>query len=153
VDISVAGPIYYKLSQSYHQAGIYERAEAAQRKSLDFCPHQSLYHLSLSDILAVQGKFGDARAACEKAVDLNPAQAGVYYNRLGNTLLRAGFHQQAVDVFLQALAAEPANPFYYIHAAECYQALGFKDKAEQCLRKAGARRERINSAPSSSALP
>jgi len=151
MDISAAGAIYYKLSESYRQAGQFDRAEAAQRQCLAVCPDRPLYHLHLGDILAVQGKCLEARKACEAAVRLNPAQAALYYNRLGKTLLRARLHEKALDLFLQALALEPDNPFYYLHAAECCQALGLDAEAGQYRRQADACRQGVKSGPSSSA--
>jgi protein O-GlcNAc transferase len=149
MDHLASGSIYYKLAQSYNQAEHYEMAEAAQRKCLAFCPDQPLYHLSLSDLMVRQRKFSDARAACEQAIELNPDHGSVYYNRLGNTLLRSGFQEQAVVIFLKAIALEPDNPFYCLHLAECYKVLGLNTEAEKYLRLSEACQKNIISAPSS----
>lgn len=136
MDPAAADRFYDRLARVYHEAGQDEQAEAAQRKSVAQCPEKAVYHLNLCEILVHRRKFSDARHACEQAIAISPAEGAVCYNRLGNTLLRAGCHREAMDIFLQALSLDAGNPRYYRHLAECARALGLDLEAETYLRLA-----------------
>lgn len=144
-----ADVVYYKLSDAYSRAGLEEKAETAQRKGLTFCQDNPLYYLNLSDILARQERYNEAHAVCEQAVHLNPANGAACFNRLGNTLLRAGFHEAALKAFLQAVAMDPENPFFYFYLAECCRALGRNEEADRYLEQSERYGKKINTAPAS----
>ncbi|MGZ3580734.1 MAG: tetratricopeptide repeat protein, partial [Syntrophales bacterium] len=51
-------------------------------------------------------------------------------------LARGKHHSHAVEAFKKAIAADPRNPFYYVHLADSYAALGLSDAAEETYRQA-----------------
>jgi len=136
IDPTEAGSFYNRLANIYLSTGHYERAEKAYRKCLEFRFNEPMYHCGLGDILVKLGKINDALEAYEKAVQFNSISGGAYYNRLGNTLARENYHLQAIDIFQKAIAVDSHNPFYYIHMAESYAALGLSDMAEKAYLKA-----------------
>jgi tetratricopeptide (TPR) repeat protein len=136
IDPSEAGPFYNKLANVYFNEGHDERAEITFRKCLESRFDDPMYHCGLGDVLVKLGKIDDAQGFYEKAVDLHRASAGVYYNRFGNTLARGNHYNQAIEAFKKAIAADPHNPFYYVHLADSYAALGLSDEAAQTYRKA-----------------
>jgi tetratricopeptide (TPR) repeat protein len=136
IDPSEAGSFYNRLAGAYFNAGHAEMAEKTFRKCLEFRFDEPMYHCGLGDVLVKQGKIDDAEGAYEKAAQLDHAFSSAYYNRFGNTLTRGNFYLQAIEAFKKAIAADPKNPFYYIHLAEAYTAIGLPDMAEKTYRKA-----------------
>jgi tetratricopeptide (TPR) repeat protein len=136
IDPLEAGSFYNRLASAYINAGHAEMAERTFRKCLEFRFDEPMYHCGLGDVLVKQGKIDDAEGAYEKAAQLDHASSSAYYNRFGNTLARGNFYLQAIEAFKKAIAADPENPFYYIHLAESYTAIGLPDMAEKMYRKA-----------------
>jgi pentatricopeptide repeat protein len=115
-----------------------ERALAAYEKCLSFRPEDPLYRCGKGDILLLLGRLAEAREAYDRAVSLNPGEAGAYLNRLGHSLVRHDRLADAADTFRRATEAEPPNPLYPLHLAECLLALGREEEAKEILRKTGA---------------
>jgi Flp pilus assembly protein TadD len=136
IDPSEAGAFYNRLANVYCNEGHDGRAEKVFRKCLEFRFDDPMYHCGLGDVLVKQGKIDDAQSVYEEAVDLHRTSAGAYYNRFGNTLARENHHGRAVAAFKKAIAADPRNPFYYVHLADSYAALGLADQAEKNYRQA-----------------
>ncbi|HUH65352.1 MAG TPA: tetratricopeptide repeat protein [Syntrophales bacterium] len=136
IDPSETGSFYNKLANSYLDAGHYGMAERAFRRCLEFRPDETMYMCSLGDILVKMGRIDEAVDMYERATDTGRVQAGAYSNRLGNTLARENHHRAAIEAFEKAIAADPRNPFYYIHLADSYKAIGLTDRAEETLRRA-----------------
>ncbi|MBN1665033.1 MAG: tetratricopeptide repeat protein [Deltaproteobacteria bacterium] len=150
MDESTADSVFNKLSHVYSGTGNDEKAEGAQRKALDLRPDKPIYYMDLADILVKRMKFAEARDCCRQAVCLKPEDAPLFHNRLGNSLFRLGFHEEAVGVFLQAIALEPHNPFYYLSLAECFKRSGRHDEAAACLMRAQDCRDDVKCGPFSS---
>ena len=71
----------------------------------------------LGNTLAKTGKVADASAAYDKAVSLQPANAGTYYANEAAVLFNA--HQPALEAANKAIAADPNKPApYYVKAQE-----------------------------------
>ncbi|MGO9136412.1 MAG: tetratricopeptide repeat protein [Syntrophales bacterium] len=136
IDPSEAGNFYNRLANVYCNEGHDEKAESAFRKCIEFGFDNPMYHCGLGDVLVKRGKIDDAQRVYEEVVDLHRASAGAYYNRFGNTLARGKHHGQAIEAFKKAIAADPRNPFYYVHLADSYAALGLSDAAEETYRQA-----------------
>jgi tetratricopeptide (TPR) repeat protein len=117
-DGGAAGSYYSRLADGLLRAGAGERAERVFRRCLECSREEPLYHLNLGDCLVSRGKFEEAEAQYEKAVAMNPASAGVYYNRMGNAFTRACRHLRAAECFRKATAADPGNAFYRVRLEE-----------------------------------
>ncbi|MEN6321749.1 MAG: tetratricopeptide repeat protein [Syntrophaceae bacterium] len=136
IDPSETGVFYSRLAHVYVSAGHAIRAEKVYRKCLEFQFNEPLYHCGLGDILIKQGKVNDALDEYKKAVQMNSASGGAYYNRLGNALAREHYYLQAIEAFKKAITVDPHNPFYYVHLADSYTALGLSDLSEETYVKA-----------------
>ncbi|MBN2223876.1 MAG: tetratricopeptide repeat protein [Deltaproteobacteria bacterium] len=136
IEPSDAHRFYSALGSTLSRAGEYDRAEKALRRSLESRPDQAFVHCSLGDVCIRQRKPDKARAAYEEAVRLDPASAGDYYNRLGNSLARENHHALAVEAFEKAVAADPRNPFYYLNLVKSCEAQGRHDDARAAYEKA-----------------
>ena len=75
-------------------------------------------------------------AASMKRPSIFIALPGTCYNQFGNTLARRNHHDRAIEAFKKAIIADPSNPFYYVHLADSYAALGLSDQAEKTYHQA-----------------
>lgn len=123
-----------RMAYVYFEAGHLERAEKAFRRCIAVSD-EAMYHCGLGDVLVSQGRISEAEHSYERAIELDRLSSAVYYNRLGNTLVRARQHFSAIEVFKKAIAADPLNPFYYLRLAESYEAVGLSDLAEKTYRE------------------
>jgi len=74
---------------------------------------------ALGSALDEAGDRAEAEAVLRDGLKKNP-KSGVLYSDLGTTLRGAGRLKEALDVYLQGTAAEPAFPGNYRRAAELY---------------------------------
>jgi superkiller protein 3 len=123
---------YFKIAVLYQQAENYEEAERLLNKCIDVSSSNPLYYCSLGDTFVGMGKIQNALAAYETAVQRDKSGAGAYYNRLGNSLMRAKKFSQAVEAFKSAITYEPVRP-YYLNLASAYKEMGFADQADMIL--------------------
>ncbi len=65
---------YQGLAEVYSRKGQLEQAVGAIRKAIEFEPHESLYHTSLSRFLQLQGKIPEAEEAAAAASRLQSGQ-------------------------------------------------------------------------------
>ncbi|MBN1613428.1 MAG: tetratricopeptide repeat protein [Deltaproteobacteria bacterium] len=137
IDPADTAALLDRMAGEFLTAGEYERAERALRKCLALVPDDVLYRLRLGDVMILEGKIDAATAIYETVIATQGASAGIYYNRLGNTLAKAHRHPEAIAAFRKAIEREPENPFYHRHLAASYLAIGKTDQAEEALAKAG----------------
>jgi predicted Zn-dependent protease len=121
-------------------AGQMEKAEEAFRLGLAEHKDAPMLLMGLGDVLIQQGKLSEGSWVYERIAELDPNAADVYLNRLGHTLARANYHNEAVVVFKKAIALDAQNPFYHIALSESYQSLGNAEAAAEAMRQA----QRIN---------
>jgi len=100
---------------------------ANARQLLDRClkiaPSNSLYACSMGDVLVALGQIEDAFASYEKACRSNDSHAAAYFNRLGNTLMKAELFEPAIRAFETALLHDPSLPCRR-NLEKAYQASG-----------------------------
>jgi tetratricopeptide (TPR) repeat protein len=123
---------YFKIAVLHQQAENYEEAERLLNKCIDVSSSNPLYYCSLGDIFVGMGKINNALAAYEMAVQCDNSGAGAYYNRLGNSLMRAKKYSQAVEAFKSAITYDPVRP-YYLNLASAYKEMGLADQADMIL--------------------
>jgi len=115
-----------RLTEAYLKAGHVSVAEEVLKKCVDEMANPLLY-LDLVDLLLGEGRIQEGQNLFQKAVNLDPASEGVFCNRFGNSLARAGRHELAIEYFRRAIKADPGNPFYYMHLAASCTAIGRED--------------------------
>ena len=124
LDPDQVGHYYFKIADLFAQSGRYEEAKRLLEMCIAASPAKPLYHCCLGDALVGLGRVKEALAEYETAV--HNSNSGAYYNRCGNILVKANYHQEAVEAFLRALKMEPDNPVYARHLALAQEALGLK---------------------------
>jgi len=109
--------VYSSLGDSYLGAKRYEDAEKAYSKAIELAAPTSkdigAYHNSLAQALVKEGKTEQAMAEYDKAAQLDPANAGMYFFNEGAILTNQGKVDEANQAFDKAIAAEPTRPEPY----------------------------------------
>ena len=101
----------------------YKKAEdlMASGKTPNVAQQASIYN-QLGTIYGKAGQPTDASAAFDKAVSLQPASAGLYYENAAATLYNSKQDQAALDAANKAITADPNRPkAYYIKGQELLQ--------------------------------
>ena len=103
--------------------GLFNEARELLINCLELSPSNSLYYCSLGDLLVAINEIPDAFAQYEKACEYNPPHAAAYLNRLGISLMRAEYFDNAVKAFESALSFDASTPCLQ-HLEEARQASG-----------------------------
>ena len=82
--------------------------EAAEKAAAEKDPNRHIVLAKLGEAYEAAGRFQDAAAAYQKAVDLKPDVAG-YYNNLGNALAKVGRMDEAMAAYQKSASLDPAN--------------------------------------------
>jgi tetratricopeptide (TPR) repeat protein len=138
-DTAEAHTYYGRLGMAFMGANECGRAERAFLKAIEISPANPMYYCDLGDALICLEKLQDAWDAYEKAVSLRPESGAHFFNRLGNMLARHEDHEQAVSAFKKAVEQDAGNPFYYLHLARSYEAMGEHELASSAFEKSTTR--------------
>lgn len=138
-DAAEAQTYYCRLGMAFMGVRECGRAERAFLKAIGISPSNPMYYCDLGDALICLERLPEAWDAYEKAVSLRPESGAHFFNRLGNMLARRDAHAQAVSAFKKALELDAGNPFYYLHLARSYEALGEQELASSAYEKATTR--------------
>jgi len=126
---------FFLLASLFQEAGNFSKAKELLQKCLNTAPHNPLYHCSFGDLLIGTQQIKEAFSSYEKAVRLDSSSAGAYYNRLGNSLMKADYLNEAIEAYLTALNYDAAYP-YYLNLAAAYSATGNDDLAREINQQA-----------------
>ena len=109
--------VYASLADAYLGDKKYPEAETAYNKAIELAPPTSKslggYHNGLAQALLKQGKTEQAMVEYDKAAQLDPAGAGMYYYNEGAVLTNQGKVDEANQAFDKAIAADPTRPDPY----------------------------------------
>lgn len=101
----------WKLAVCLATMGMYEKAEAQLKTTLELAPNDAFYRFQLADLYRVMGRDADSVEYFEEAVELAPRD-DYYRLRLGAALLRDNRPAEAVPQFEKAANLKPTNPSY-----------------------------------------
>ena len=110
IDPEEADRYFFQAASLLEKSRDYASARRLLEKCLDIAPANSLYDCSLGDVLITLGQIEDAFASYEKACRNNSHHAAAYFNRLGNTLMKAELFAPAIKAFEAALALDASIP-------------------------------------------
>lgn len=110
IDPVEADRYLFQASALFVKKGRFEAAKTLLEECLTIAPSNSLYYCFMGDLLIMLKQPDQALTAYETACCHNFASAGAYYNRLGNSFMKAGFFQNAVNAFEKALSLDPFIP-------------------------------------------
>ncbi|WP_139240662.1 tetratricopeptide repeat protein, partial [Geitlerinema sp. PCC 9228] len=149
VDLERNPVIYSQLSEIYQQKGNYEEAIAAGQKALDFESksktknyfknvinlfkklggnyYTQLYN-NLGNAYSNQGKYEQAIAAYQQALEIDPNSAYAYFN-LGLVYSNQGNYEQAIAAYQQGLEIDPNDASAYIGLGNAYSNQGKYEQA------------------------
>jgi tetratricopeptide (TPR) repeat protein len=103
IDPNQADQYFFKMAVLFIQAGNNNEAKKLLEKCIAANSHQSIYHCCLGDALIGLGKIEEAIAEYKNAVQSDEKSSSAYFHRLGNSLMKAKYFSQAVDIFQTAL--------------------------------------------------
>ncbi|HEV2178070.1 MAG TPA: tetratricopeptide repeat protein [Terriglobia bacterium] len=98
------------LADSYRMAKNYDKAVALYQDLITSSPTEAGFHNDLGSCYADMGKSADAEAEFQKAAELNPASAGLYYYNLGVIMVNTGKMDDATVALKKATDALSSAP-------------------------------------------
>ncbi len=110
IDPDEADRYLFQAADLYRRGGHFEAAKRLLKKCLEIAPSNSFYYCSLGDVLVALKQPEDAFIEYEKACRCNYSHTAAYYNRLGNSLMKAGLFADAVKAFEAALSFDVLTP-------------------------------------------
>jgi predicted O-linked N-acetylglucosamine transferase (SPINDLY family) len=112
-------------------------AEAAQRarRMRELHPLQILGYTLETHALLALGRVDEA-LACARALPEAVAPDHPYLSARAVALQRAGLHDEAVPVFLRALALKMDDAYLHFHLGMSFKSKGMKAEAAECVRTA-----------------
>jgi TolB-like protein/Tfp pilus assembly protein PilF len=121
------------------------RAETALRRAIEFDPHYAVAHRYLGHLLSQMGRHEEARAAMQRARDLEPLEP-LHHALSSQVAFQARDYSATVDHARQALVVDPEFWIAHFQVAQAYEQLGKIATAFDALQKAGRFSERNSKA-------
>ena len=107
--------IFSNMAEAYKQLKKYDDSIENYNKALAILANkpnpeiEASYHMNMGIVYGMAGKMDNASAEMKKSAELSPANASKSYYNLGAMLTNIGKYQEVVDVFKQAVEADPKN--------------------------------------------
>ena len=131
-------------ARSAYESGVKSIAEnriplglSSLRMAAEIEPQNPLYHNAVGAVLLSVGRYPDAQAEFQKAVELDPTYADAFHN-LGSAYAEQAKWEDAIVAYRKALAqtiyASPENT--YNNLGYAYWALDQRKEAEEAFRSA-----------------
>lgn len=117
------------------QTGLHDDAIALLTRASARAPKEAKIFLNLANSLRALERFGEAEAACRKALKLNP-EYGKAHNSLGLVHLDAGQIDQAIDAFQRAVILQPDDAEFHNNLGNALADKGEFDDASIAYRRA-----------------
>ncbi|MGD0016421.1 MAG: tetratricopeptide repeat protein [Verrucomicrobiia bacterium] len=108
---------------TWRRGGVFQSKQMLWRDTLAKNPDAWIAHYNLGFELANQGKFAEAAAEFDAALQINPDYIPAY-NNLGNSLLELGKVTEAVEQYEQALRLKPDHPGAHYNLGNALLRLG-----------------------------
>jgi len=104
IDPDDADRYLFQAAGLYLRGGHFDAAKRLLIRCLEIAPSNGLYYCSLGDILVALKQPQDALTQYEKACQCNRPHTAAYFNRLGNSLMKAELFTDAAKAFEAALS-------------------------------------------------
>jgi len=130
-------PSYTKLNSllEHYQNGRYNDAEKSAISITQQFPNHPFSWKVLGDVLKKTGRISESLVASQKAVEIDPLDAGAH-NNLGNTLKELGRLEESEASFRQVVAIKPDFAEAWVNLGNTLQSLGRLEDAEENYRNA-----------------
>jgi tetratricopeptide (TPR) repeat protein len=113
------------------------KARATLSEAVEKYPQEALPQVALSLVLAKQGEYGDAQAALQKAIDLQPENADALERVAAQELANENW-QRAADIYSNVLKKYPQDSQAWLGLGLALEKTDLKQKALNSFRKAVA---------------
>ncbi|MEK6986793.1 MAG: tetratricopeptide repeat protein, partial [Candidatus Thermoplasmatota archaeon] len=126
----------FQAAYILQSAGELERAADAYERSICLAPSAEA-HTFLGWTYSFMGRYDDAIAECQRAIDVDPA-FGNPYNDIGAYLIEQGRLDEAIPWLEKAITATRYCCYFYAHTnlARVYVQQGMREKARKSLHAA-----------------
>ncbi len=108
-----------ELGDAYLRAGQARVATAILKSITAREPACAAAHCRLGEALTGAGEYVQAESAYERAVELEPEAACLFYGRLANGYMKVGEHARAERIINKCLAIRGDEPLYHCLAGDC----------------------------------
>ena len=98
-----------RLGEAYESMSKWQEAADTYQKSIALKPETAANYNNLGNDLAKIGKVDDARAAYQKYVDLDPADAALAWRNFGTVLYNSNRMKEAIEPLQKATTLDPKN--------------------------------------------
>jgi len=98
-----------RLGEAYESMGKWPEAADTYQKAIALKPDVAANYNNLGNDLAKEGKVDDARAAYQKYVDLNPADAALAWRNFGTVLYNSNRMKESIEPLQKATTLDPKN--------------------------------------------
>ncbi len=100
-----------ELGDAYLRAGRASDAVRVMRELIEAEPDSPQLHCRLGAACVADADFAGAEEAFEHAAALDPASAGIFYERLAEEYRKAGEQEREVAALRKSVLRDPARPF------------------------------------------
>lgn len=119
--------LYQSLTDIHLNLGQLDKAAGSAQRLVALKPVADSYN-RLSNILNRAGRYDEAIAACNKAIEAEPGNA-IAYSNMGWAYNKKRMFPQAIKLYNKSLEFSPNNAVTYINLAEAYYGAGRVTKA------------------------
>jgi tetratricopeptide (TPR) repeat protein len=112
-----------------------KRSEEVQKKNKFSGEVQAAFKLGVQ--LTEEGKFDEALAELNKALEKNPDQSAIHA-AIGNVYAKSGKNEEALAAYNKAIGFSPNDPDLYTTAGITMNAMGKTAEAQEAFKKAAA---------------
>jgi tetratricopeptide (TPR) repeat protein len=130
------GSAYASKAEYLGIPALHERALASFRHALDLQPRLVRAWRELGSVLVSTGRQDEGVAAIERALELDPDDAGALAAMGRAFFIGLGEFQQAVGWYERAVARSPAAGWYWLQLAHCATLARAFSRAEAAARRA-----------------
>ncbi|HSV27761.1 MAG TPA: tetratricopeptide repeat protein, partial [Sedimentisphaerales bacterium] len=118
------------------ELGRFEEGMAACRRAIELNPRLAMAYFNMAGIYVHQEDFEAAAQLYRKAIDIEEDFSA--WNNLGNSLLRLGRLEEAIESYIESIRLNPRRPDARFNMAIALAGLGRLTEAIEAAKKAAA---------------